>query len=168
MKRAFAAFAVLAVAGAISAQNPGGKMVDTKDGIVFQKNTPTPRPARGTSNAPDDGGGLVKAAPSKPAEPSGPAVVNAAYVTFRGSFVKLEKGEAITILDARTGKERRVKLAKDAAVPDGLKTGDAVALRVPLEEGSGARTADRVELQKTPAALDPKSKFTLASPSTVR
>jgi hypothetical protein len=55
-----------------------------------------------------------------------------------------------------------VLLAKDAVVPEGIKAGDAVAVRVPLEEGSGARTADRVELQKTPAALDPKSKFTQA------
>ena len=96
-----------------------------------------------------------------PRGPAGPAVVNAAFVTFRGTAVRIEKGVAITILDGRTGKERRVLLAKGAVVAEGIKEGDAVALRVPLEEGSGARTADRVELQKTPAATE-KSKFTQA------
>src|SRR5215471_19279640 len=156
MKRLLAVVAVV-VAGMIAAQDPGGKMVETKDGIVFKRYTPTPWPQHERSDAPATTGGLVKMAP--PSAPSGPAVVNAAYVTFRGSVVKLEKGEAITILDARTGKERRVALLKDAVVPEGLKVGDAVALRVPLEEGSGARAANRVELQKTPAAaLDSTSK----------
>jgi len=160
MKRAFLAFAVLAAAGAITAQNPGGKMVETKDGVVFQKFTPTPRPVHERSSAPSDSGGdLVKLAPPKASGPTGPAVVDAAYVTYRGSVVKMEKGESITILDGRTGKERRVLLAKNAAVPDGLKAGDAVSLRVPLEQGA---RAERVELQKAPAALDPKSKFTTA------
>lgn len=168
MNRALAALAVLAAAGTIGAQvNPGGKMVDTKDGIVFQKFTPTPRP---TWEKPDGGAAYAPApaAPAKAATPSGPAVVEAAYATFRGTLVRVEKGEAITIRDGRTGKERRLLLAKGAAVPEGLKEGDAVSVRVPLEEGSGARTADRVELQKTPAALDPKSKFTQASPPASR
>ncbi len=161
MKRGLAALAFVAAAGTAGAQvNPGGRMVDTKDGIVFQKNTPTPRPARERPDASPDGGSGLRAAPSGPAAPTGPAVVNAAYATFRGTVLKLEKGEAITIRDGRTGKERRLLLAKGAAVPDGLKVGDAVALRVPLEEGSGARTADRVEFQKTPAALDAKSTLT--------
>jgi hypothetical protein len=99
--------------------------------------------------------------------PTGPAVVDAAFVTFRGTVVRLEKGAAITLRDGRTGKERRVLLAKNAVVPGELKEGDAVAVRVPLEEGSGARTADRVDLQKTPAAAEPKSKFAAAqSPAT--
>ena len=76
--------------------------------------------------------------------------------------MRIEKGAAITILDGRTGKERRVLLAKAAVVAEGIKKGDAVAVRVPLEEGSGARTADRVEFQKTPAATEQKSKFTQA------
>ena len=169
MTRGIAALAALAAAGTLAAQNPGGKMVETKEGVVFQKNTPMPRPTWGPSSKPDDsGGGLVKVAPSKPAEPSGPAVVNAAFVTYRGSVVKVEKDEAITILDGRTGKERRVLLAKGASLPEGLKAGDAVSLRVPLEHGSGARTADRVERQPTPAALDPKSKFVQPSSSTGR
>lgn len=163
MSQAFAAIVLLAVAGGAAAQNTGGKLVETKDGIVFQKNTPTPwpTPARADRSA-DAGGGLVTIAPPRDAGPTGPAVVSAAFVTFRGTVVRIEKGAAITILDSRTGKERRVLLAKAAVVPEGIKEGDAVALRVPLEEGSGARTADRVELQKTPAATDQKSKFTQA------
>ena len=90
--------------------------------------------------------------PALKGPPTGPSVVNAAFVTFRGTVVRLEKGAALTILDGRTGKERRVLLAKDAVVPQGIKQGDSSAVRVPLEEGSGARAADRVELQKTPAA----------------
>lgn len=163
MKERLAALVLLAAAGAAAAQslNPGGKIVETKDGIVFQRNTPTPRPTWERADPPADiGGGLVKIAP--PQGPQGPAVVDAAYVTFRGTVVRIEKGAAITILDGRTGKERRVLLAKAAVVAEGIKEGDAVAVRVPLEEGSGARTADRVELQKTPPAVDAKSKFTQA------
>jgi hypothetical protein len=108
----------------------------------------------------------VKIAPAH--GPTGPAVVNAAFVTFRGTVVKIEKGTAITILDGRTGKERRVLLAKNAVVYEGAKEGDAVSLRVPLEEGSGARTADRVEMQKTPAATEQKSKFAQAQAPATR
>ncbi len=160
MKRTFAVFGFLAAAGALTAQNPGGKMVETKEGTVFMKFTPTPWPARERSVAPDAGGELVRLAPAKASAPSGPAVVDAAYVTYRGSVVKLEAGESITILDARTNKERRVLLAKGAAVPEALKAGDAVSVRVPLEPGA---RAEKVELQKAPPALDPKSKFTTAS-----
>jgi hypothetical protein len=163
MKESLPALVLLAAAAVAGAQslNPGGKLVETKDGIVFQRNTPTPRPTRERADQPAAaGGGLVTIAPSP--GPAGPAVVDAAFVTFRGSVVRIEKGAAITILDGRTGKERRVLLAKGAFVAEGVKEGDAVAIRVPLEEGSGARTADRVELQKTPPAVDPKSKFTQA------
>ena len=164
MNKVLAAIVLLAAAGGAAAQNPGGKLVETKDGIVFQKNTPAPWPTRapGADRPADAGGGLVTIAPPRDTGPTGPAVVSAAFVTFRGTVVRIEKGAAITILDSRSGKERRVLLAKAAVVPEGIKQGDAVALRVPLEEGSGARTADRVELQKTPAATDQKSKFTQA------
>jgi hypothetical protein len=168
MKAFLAALVLLATAVPGAAQvNPGGKVVETKDGIVFERNTPVPRPTPAiVDRSADSGGGLVKIAPSL--GPTGPAVVDAAFVTFRGTVVRIEKGAAITILDGRSGKERRVLLAKGAVVPEGIKAGDAVAVRVPLEEGSGARTADRVELQKTPAALDPKSKFTQAQPPATR
>jgi hypothetical protein len=163
MKGRLPVLGLLALACAAAAQvNPGGKITDTKDGVVFQKNTPTPRPTPSNLNrSPDAGGGLVTIAPPSHG-PTGPAVVDAAFVTFRGTVVRIEKGAAITLRDGRTGKERRVLLAKDAVVPVGLKEGDAVAVRVPLEEGSGARTADRVDLQKTPAAAEPKSKFAAA------
>ena len=168
MKEILATFVLLGAAGGVAAQvSPGGKITETKDGIVFQRNTPTPRPERERADQPtDSGGGLVKIAPSL--GPTGPAVVDAAFVTFRGTVVRIEKGAAITILDGRSGKERRLLFAKGAVVPEGIKAGDAVAVRVPLEEGSGARTADRVDLQKTPAAIDPKSKFTQAQAPATR
>lgn len=160
--KSLGALVLLAAAGGAAAQvSPGGRITETKDGIVFQRNTPTPWPTPVRADrSPDSGGGLVTIAPSH--GPTGPAVVNAAFVTFRGALVRIEKGAAVTILDGRTGKERRVLLAKTAVVPEGLRPGDAVAVRVPLEEGSGARTADRVELQATPAATGQKSKFTQA------
>ena len=163
MKGSPPVLALLALTCAAAAQvNPGGKITETKDGVVFQKNTPTPwpTPSRPDRSA-DSGGGLVTIAPPSHG-PTGPAVVDAAFVTFRGTVVRIEKGAAITLKDGRTGKERRVLLAKNAVVPGELKEGDAVAVRVPLEEGSGARTADRVDLQKTQAATEPKSKFAAA------
>ena len=166
MKESLAALVLLGAAGGVAAQvSPGGKITETKDGIVFERNTPVPRPTPAmVDRSTDSGGGLVKIAPSL--GPTGPAVVDAAFVTFRGTVVRVEKGAAITILDGRSGKERRVLLAKGAFVPEGIKAGDAVALRVPLEDG--ARTADRVDLQKTPAAIDPKSKFTQAQAPATR
>lgn len=168
MKEILAALVLLGAAGGVDAQvSPGGKITETKDGIVFQRNTPTPRPTPSRADrSADTGAGPVTIAPSQ--GPTGPAVVDAAFVTFRGAVVRIEKGAAITILDGRTGKERRVLLGKSAVVPEGIKTGDAVAVRVPLEEGSGARTADRVDLQKTPAAIDSKSKFTQAQAPATR
>ncbi len=143
--------------------------METKDGIVFERNTPAPRPTRDRTDASADaGGGLVTLAPPHNSGPTGPSVVNAAYRTVRGSLVRLDKGEAITVLDGRTGKERRIPLAKGAFVHEGIKPGDAVTVRIPFEEGSDARTADRVEPQKTPAALDPKSKFTQAQAPATR
>ncbi len=162
MRKRLAALVLLAAAGGAAAQvNPGGKIVETKDGIVFQKNTPNPRPTPSRSERSSNAGGGPVTVPSAQG-PTGPAVVNAAFVTFRGTVVRIEKGTAITIRDGRSGKERRLLIAKAAVVAEGIKEGDAVAVRVPLEEGSGARTADRVELQKTPAATEQKSKFTQA------
>jgi hypothetical protein len=88
--------------------------------------------------------------------------MNAAFVTVRGSVARYEKGVAVTVVDARTGKERRVPLAKGAFVFEGIKAGDAVAIRIPFDEGSDARTADRVEAQKTLAVPAASSKFSQA------
>jgi hypothetical protein len=168
MKARLALLVLSATGSAALAQvNPGGKLVETKDGIVFQRNTPTPRPTHAKAERSPDGGGAPPTV-APPAGPAGPSVVNAAFVTFRGTVVRIEKGTAITILDARTGKERRVLLAKAAAVPEKLRQGDAISLRVPLEDGAGALAADRVEFQKTPAAADSKSKFGPAPPPAVR
>jgi hypothetical protein len=168
MRESLGAFVLCAAAcGAAAQDSPGGKVTDTKDGIVFQRNTPTPWPTPSKADrSADPGGGTVTVAPAR--GPTGPAVVNAAFVTFRGTVVKIEKGSAVTILDGRTGKERRLLLAKAAVVFEGIKEGDAVAVSVPLEEGSGALTADRVELQKAPAAPEQKSKFAQAQAPVAR
>jgi hypothetical protein len=145
---------------------PTGTLKDVGWGIVQQGDAPAARlgrdPGRGASLPPADAGVMTTYVPPRQTGPTGPALVNAAFVTFRGSVVKIERGAAITILDGRTGKERRLLLAKTAVVYEGIKEGDAVSLRVPLEEGSGARTADRVELQKAPAASAGSSKFSQA------
>ena len=166
LKNILAVLVLVVAAGVVAAQSStsGGKIVETRDGIVFQKNTPTPRPA--PTARPDRGAkagapGVPAVAPP-PSGPSGPAIVNAAFMTLRGTAVRIEKGAAITIVDARTGKERRVPLAKSAFVAEGLKAGDAVTVRIPFDEGSDARTADRVDVQKTPAEAQPKSKFAQA------
>ena len=61
MKGSAPVLALLALTCAAAAQvNPGGKITETKDGVVFQKNTPTPwpTPSRPDRSA-DSGGGLV-------------------------------------------------------------------------------------------------------------
>ncbi len=135
---------------------PSGTLKDTGWGIVYQGNAPPPRlvrvPAPGQSDAGADVPPVPHMAPSAPAVPSGPSIVNAAYVVVRGSVVRYEPGVALTLLDARTQRERRVPLAKNAKVYAGIKTGDAVEVHIPFDEGSDARTADRVEPRKAAAA----------------
>ncbi len=117
------------------------------------------REAAGTS-APADPGPLR--APSA-AAPSGPAVVEAAHVTLRGTVKAYEPGKSITIVEA-SGRERTVPLARKASVYEGARAGDKVCLRIPLQEPGDSRSADRIERQTT--TPPPKSKFSQAqSPS---
>jgi hypothetical protein len=143
---------------------PSGTLKDSGWGIVYQGNAPAPRVVHVTTpRQPEaDAGVPVPYVPARPSGPQGPSVVNAAYVTVRGSVVRYAKGASVTLLDARTGKERTVPLAKGAWVYDGIKAGDAVAVRVPFGEGSDARTADRVEAQKASSPPPPSSKFAQA------
>ncbi len=116
--------------------------------------------AGGAYAPPDPGasGDAAYAAPA-PSGPLGPAVVGAAYVTLRGT-VKTYGKNTITILE-KSGRERQVALSPRALVCKGLKPGDEVTLRVPFDEGSDCRTADRVERPPAPGAV-PKSKFSQA------
>ncbi len=117
------------------------------------------RRAAGTP-APADPG-PVQAPPA--VGPSGPAVVEAAHLTLRGTVKAYEKGRAVTIVEA-SGRERTVALTPMASVYDGLRPGDRVCLRIPLQGPGDARSADRIERQK--ATTPPKSKFSQAqSPS---
>jgi hypothetical protein len=189
MRDAAAALLLLAVAGGAAAQQaavsqeqhvtapglpgqankdvvvkPSGTLKDTGWGIVYQGNAPTPRIVHVTKavQPETDTGVPAPYVPPRPAGPLGPSVVNAAYVTVRGSVVRYAKGASVTLLDARTGKERTVPLAKGAWVYDGIKAGDPVAVRIPFDEGSDARTADRVEPQKASSPPPPASKFAQA------
>ena len=161
MRGRLAALALLLAVSGAPAQSPtpGGQIVETRDGIVFQKNTPVPRPTPDArANRPADAGSVpVVIAPSH--GPTGPAVVDASYVTVRGTVVRIEKGKAITVVDARTGNERQVLLAESAFVTEGIKAGDAVTVRIPFGGGSRARTADRVDVQKAPVEVQSRGNF---------
>src|SRR5258707_903308 len=110
-------------AGSASAETvtaaPGGTFTTTKDGIVYQppsrvRAAPAERP-RGDGTAVNDAP-LPNLGPAKSAPgPLGAPVVNAAFVTRRGTVARFEKGISITILE-KNGKERTVPLAKNASV----------------------------------------------------
>ena len=130
--------------------SPSGTLKDSGYGVVLQRGDPAPRPesppaARSELNA---SAPPTYFPPPPPPGPRGPTVVNASYVTVRGSFLRIDKGKSITIRDARTGKERILPLAKNASVAEGLQPGDAVVLQIPFGEGTDSRTADRVERPK--------------------
>lgn len=148
---------------------PSGTLKDTGWGIVYQGNAPAPRVVHVTTPVQREADVGVPApyVPPRPSGPQGPAVVNAAYVTVRGSVVRVANGASVTLLDARTGKERTVPLARGAWVYEGIKAGDAVAVRIPFGEGSDARTADRVEPWKA-SSTPPASKFAQAQANASR
>jgi len=144
---------------------PSGTLKQGSYGWVLQGDQVT-RPgswrvtARSTgAYAPPDPGAYSPPAAPGPAVPAGPAVVGAAYVTVRGTMKTYTKN-AITILE-KSGRERKVPLAPRALVYEGLKPGDEVVLRIPFDEGTDCRTADRVERPPAPRA-PPKSKFSQA------
>jgi hypothetical protein len=95
-----------------------------------------------------------------PSGPTGPAVVDAAYVSVRGTVTSFTKN-AITVLE-KSGRQRQVSLAPTAVVYQGLKAGDEVVLRIPFNEGADCHTADRVEHPPAPKEA-PKSKFSQAT-----
>jgi hypothetical protein len=138
-------------------------------GWVRQGQDPGPRELRArptgiaTRNGPE-GPGSTGPISAPPPGPQGPPVVDAAYMTLRGSVAVYQKGVSITIVD-RSGRKRIVPLAKGASVYDGLRIGDLVALRIPLEESATNRAADRVEKQQPPKA-PPLSKFSQAQTPT--
>ena len=60
------------------------------------------------------------------------------------------------------GEKRRTAEGENVLEIMSILIGDAVAIRIPFDEGSDARTADRVEAQKALAAPAGSSKFSQA------
>lgn len=150
---------------------PGATLSQASCGRVLQGEQ-SQRPARTTLRStgapapPSDGSaeGYYFPPPSpSDSEPTGPALVESAYLTLRGTLTSFEKG-LVTIVD-RNGRPRTVPLARGARVDGGLKAGDLVTLRVPLEEDPTNKAASRVERQKSaapPAMSSTSSKFAQA------
>jgi hypothetical protein len=140
---------------------PSGTLKDTGYGIVSQGDPASRvRTAPARPGAPDAGVPAGYAPPAANTGPTGQAVVEASYLTIRGTVTGFEPGKSVAVLD-RNGKTRTLALLKGAAVYEGLKVGDAVSVRVPVEDSGACRSADRVERQKTAPTAMP-SKFTQA------
>jgi hypothetical protein len=151
---------------------PDATLKQASCGRVLQ-GEPAQRPAHattvrttGTWAAPSEGSGAGLYLPPPPpsdSEPTGPALVESAYLTLRGTLASFDKG-LVTIVD-RNGRSRTVPLARGARVDGGLKAGDPVTLRVPLEDDPANKAASRVERQKPaapPAMSSTPSKFAQA------
>ncbi len=121
--------------------------------------TPNPRNAPSRVSPGGGAGGGIPAPPPAPA-PSGPAIVNAAYVSVHGVVKAYRPGTSITVVDA-SGRERTVSLAPNATIYEGLRAGDKVVLRIPLEKPANGKSADKIEKEK-PKTAPPKSKFAAA------
>ena len=147
---------------------PGATLKQASCGRVLQGApvTRAPRPAVASTGAWTPGlpaasgppSGLP--GPSAASGPAGPPLVEAAYLTLRGTLGSFDKGLAVTIVD-RNGRTRTVPLVRGARVDEGLKVGDLVAVRIPLEYDPANKAASSVERQK-PAAPATSSKFAAA------
>lgn len=146
---------------------PGDSLKQAGCGWVLQ-GEPVQRPARATTAArtgsfapapAESAGGLYAAPPPPPSGPerAGPPLVEAAYLTLRGTLASSDKG-LVTIVD-RNGRSRSVPLARGARVDTGLAAGDLVTVRIPLEDDPANKLASRVERQKpaTPAPMSSNS-----------
>jgi len=155
---------------------PGGTLTvfvrQTADGryrvtgltTAIQPPKPPPLPASAPAAAPAP----VPAAPTAPpaampepppAGPKGKTVVGATYITLKGTLKAIDK-TAVTLVEAN-GTERTVKMSEKAAVAEGLKAGDKIVVKVPLQKPFDGKTADRVERPKPPKT-PPPSKFSEA------
>ncbi len=148
---------------------PGGSMksdaggyVDTTMGAIDPSAPKTgataPAKAGGNASTAAPGPGIVvpPSASPAPAGAKGKTVVGAAFLNVKGVVTSFEKGVSVTVREA-SGKDRTVPLAKGAEVYDGLKAGDKVVVRIPLQKPADGASADRVEKQQPPKAA--KSKF---------
>lgn len=149
--------------------NPSGTLRQAGSGLVLQ-GQPGQRVVRVTiapgagscgSSAGDVGDGLAVPPPAASmSEPGGPPLIEAAYLTLRGTLTGIDR-RLVTIVD-RSGRSRTVPLAPRARVDDGLKAGERVAVRIPLEDDPANKAASRVERQKPGAKAPMSSKFSQA------
>ncbi len=148
---------------------PGATLKQASCGRVLQ-GEPVRRPGRTTvapagiwmpESAASTGSLYLPPLPPPASGPVGPALVEAAFLTLRGTLSSLDKGLAVTIVD-RNGRSRTVPLARGASVDAGLRAGDPVAVRIPLEEDPANKAASRVERQKPSPTAAPRSKFSQA------
>jgi hypothetical protein len=148
--------------------HPSGTLRQASSGLVLQ-GQPGQRVVRvtilpGTGSCGSSAGDVEGLAvpPSAPSvsEPGGPPLVEAAYLTLRGTLAAVDK-RLVTIVD-RNGRSRTVPLAPRARVDDGLKAGDLVAVRIPLEDDPANKAASRVERQGAAAKAPMSSKFSQA------
>lgn len=146
---------------------PGATLKQASCGRVLQGEA-AQRPARATtavrsgSWAPSTGasgeGLYVPPTAAAPSGPTGPALVESAYLTLRGTLAGFDRTLAVTIVD-RNGRSRTVPLARGARVAGGLKAGDFVTVRIPLEDDPANKAASRVERQQAaaPAPISSRS-----------
>ena len=124
------------------------------------KPPPLPAPAAAPAPAPAPPAAPPAATPVPPPPgPKGKTVVGASYITLKGTLKAIDKAN-VTLVEAN-GTERTVKVSEKAAVAEGLKAGDAVVVKVPLQKPFDGKTADRVERPKPPRT-PPPSKFSEA------
>ncbi len=148
---------------------PGATLKQASCGRVLQgeparraaRNTVAPSGAWMPEAAPAMGGLYLPPPPPPVSGPVGPALVEAAFLTLRGTLSSLDKGLAVTIVD-RNGRSRTIPLARGARVDPGLRAGEIVAVRIPLEDDPANKAAYRVERQKPSPTAAPKSKFSQA------
>lgn len=124
------------------------------------KPPPPPAPTAAPEAAPAAPAAPPAAMPEPPvAGPKGKTVVGATYITLKGTLKAIDKA-TVTLVEAN-GTERTVKLSEKAVVAEGLKAGDKVVVKVPLQKPFDGKTPDRVERPKPPKA-PPASKFSEA------
>jgi hypothetical protein len=115
---------------------------------------PAPAPAEASAPPP-----VATPPPPPPPAPKGKTVIGASYLTVHATIKAIDK-ESATIVQSN-GTERTVKIAEKAVVAEGLKPGDKVVLRVPLQKPFDGKTADRIERPK-PKKAPPPSVFSEA------
>lgn len=145
---------------------PGGTLATdaaghVKTGKTDGKAKPSRNPAAATESvSPGRGAGAGLPPPAPAPGPTGPAVVEAAYVSVHGIVKAYRAGTSITVVDT-SGRERTVPLAENASVYEGLRTGDKVILRIPLENSASGKSVERIDKEKPPMT-PAKSKFAAA------